>query len=187
MSRATKQQVEARTRDILRVLLDGAEPGWDLCEFVREQEQQEGSNWYVGQGEKPLSYSQIRRYAARAEELIRESCRTSRKKLLRQHAAMRRSLYAKAVSQGDVRAAASVLKDLGELLGLYPAKQTEVTGRRGAPIILRVVEEIVGREPAAQIGQVVEEVVTSSGNSDTNSNANQDGSAPPGAASLPPQ
>jgi hypothetical protein len=133
-AKATKALVDARVKDLVRILLDGAEPAWDICEFVREQEQQEGSHWSVAAGQKPLSYSQIRRYAAKAEGLIADSARTSRKKLRRRHEAMRLNLYAKAVSQGDIRAASAVLKDLDELLGLYPAKRTEVTGKGGAPI-----------------------------------------------------
>jgi hypothetical protein len=133
MSKATKAQVEARTRDILRILLDGAEPGWDICEFVREQERQEGSVWHVGEGQ-PLSYSQVMRYVQKAENLIRESCRTSRKKLIRRHEAMRRALYAKAVSQGDIRAAVTVLKDLADLQGVYPPKRREVSGAGGGPV-----------------------------------------------------
>src|SRR2546421_11364180 len=100
MSRATKEQVEARVTDLLRILLDGAEAGWDLCEFVREKEAEEGSYWHVAEGAKPLSYSQIRRYVEKAEKLIARSCRTSRKKLLGQHQAVRRNLEAKAVFPG---------------------------------------------------------------------------------------
>src|SRR5262245_54512780 len=140
MSRASKELVTARVNDLLRILLDGAEPGWDLCEFVREREQEEGSCSHLAEGERPLSYSQIRRYAARAEKLIARSCRTSRKKLLRQHMAMRRRLYAAAVHQGDIRAAASVLKDLAELQGLYPPRRTEMSGPGGGPIPTATVE-----------------------------------------------
>jgi hypothetical protein len=146
MAKATKALAEARTRDILRIMLDGAEPGWDICEFVREQEQQEGSHWYVGEGQ-PLSYSQVRRYVQKAEDLIRESCRTSRKKLLRQHLAMRRSLYGKAVSQGDIRAAVAVLKDLGELQNVYPPKRRVVSGADGGPVRLTLEDLLPKDEP----------------------------------------
>jgi hypothetical protein len=149
MSKATKAQAEARTRDILRIMLDGAEPGWDICEYVREQEQQEGSHWYVGEGESPLSYSQIRRYVQKAEELIRESCRTSRKKLIRRHEAMRRALYAKAVSQGDIRAAMTVLKDLADLQGIYPPKRREVSGADGGPVRVTL-EDLLTEEPSRE-------------------------------------
>src|SRR5579884_3175386 len=83
----SKAIITRRTEEVLRIILDGAEVGWDLCEYVREQEKTEGSIWFVAEGEKPLSYSQIRRYAVKAEKLIAESCRASRKKLLRRHLA----------------------------------------------------------------------------------------------------
>jgi hypothetical protein len=54
----------------------------------------------------------------KAEKLISESCRASRKRLLRRHLARRRSLYSKAVLQGDVRAALACLDSEAELLGL---------------------------------------------------------------------
>jgi hypothetical protein len=184
--RVTKAQAEARVNDLLRILLDGAEPGWDLCEFVRDQEREEGSCWYVGEGGKPLSYSQIRRYAAKAEKLIARSCRTSRKQLLRQHQAMRRSLYAKAVSQGDVRAAAAVLKDLAELQGLYPAKNVALTGKDGKPMVLNIIEQVVGRTAGGdQLGGIVEEVVTHA--SGTSRPDHKDGPPAPGTAGLPRQ
>jgi hypothetical protein len=119
MSRATKEQTEARVKDLVRIMLDGAIPAWDLCEFVREQEETEGSNWHLAEGDKPLSYSQIRRYAARAEKLISATYRASTKKDLRRHLAQRRNLYAKAVSQGDIRAALSCLDSEAKLLGLF--------------------------------------------------------------------
>jgi hypothetical protein len=119
MTRATREQVEARVNDLLRIMLDGAEPGWDICEFVREQEQTEGSNWHVADGEKPLSYSQIRRYVEKAEQRIFKSIRTSPKRQLRLHLAKRRALYAKALSQGDIRAALACLDSEAKLLNLF--------------------------------------------------------------------
>jgi hypothetical protein len=44
--------------------------------------------------------------------LIAESCRTSRKKLLRNHLAQRRKLFARAVAAGDFKAALAVLRDI---------------------------------------------------------------------------
>src|SRR5262249_20399683 len=133
MSRATKKQVEARVTEILRCLLDGAEV-WDLVDFVRKREAEAGSCWTVKEGAKPLGYSMIRRYAARAEKLYQESCRGSRKKLIRRHLARRRHLYRKAVSQGDTKAALAAIRDEAELLGLYPPKGMAVTGKAGGPV-----------------------------------------------------
>jgi hypothetical protein len=131
--KATKAQAKSRVEEILRIRLDGAEI-WDVREYVREKEREEGSPWHLAEGQKPLSDSQLWRYMAAADKLIAESCRASRKKLLRRHLAQRRNLYAKAVSQGDVRAALAVLRDEAELLRLYPSRNLQLTGKGGAPI-----------------------------------------------------
>jgi hypothetical protein len=120
MKRASKAQVDARVNDLVNIILDGAVLEFDLCEFVREREEEEGSPWHLAEGETPLSYSQIRRYAARAEEVIQDTARTNREAQLRTHIARRNHLYALALQQGDIRAAAGVLKDLADLQGLYP-------------------------------------------------------------------
>ncbi len=131
--KASKAQVEARVTELLRIRLDGAE-WWDVCEYVRDKEQEEGSNWHLAEGAKPLSDSQLWRYLARVDNAIAESCRASRKKLLRRHQAQRRNLYAKAVSQGDIRTALQCARDEAELLGLYPSKGVKITGKGGTPI-----------------------------------------------------
>jgi hypothetical protein len=115
----TKAQVEARVTEILRIRLDGAEI-WDVREYVREKEKEEGSVWQLPEGQKPLSDSQLWRYIAKADNAAHESCRASRKKLLHRHLAQRRNLYAKAVSQGDVRAALAVLDSAAKLQSLFP-------------------------------------------------------------------
>jgi hypothetical protein len=139
--KATKAQVEARVTELLRIRLDGAE-FWDVREYVREREQEDGSPWRLAEGQKPLSDSQLWRYLARVDRLIAASCRASRKKLLRRHLAQRRALYAKAVSQGDTRAALACVRDEAELLGLYPPKRTEVAGPAGGPLIFSVEEAV---------------------------------------------
>jgi hypothetical protein len=131
--RPTKTQVQARVSEILRIRLDGAE-FWDLCEYVREKEQEEGSPWKLAEGQKPLSDSQLWRYIAKADREIAASCRASRKKLLRRHLAQRRSLYAKAVSAGDYRAALACLQDEAKLLGL-DKRDTDLPEKQRGPTI----------------------------------------------------
>jgi hypothetical protein len=135
-SKATKQQ---RIEEILSIVLDGAQAPHDLRAFVREKESEEGSVWYLQDGQNPLSDSQIRRYAAEADKLIAESCRASRKKLIRRHRARRENLYAKAVLSGDLRTALAVLRDQAELEALYPPKDAE-TERRLAAVEKRYAE-----------------------------------------------
>jgi hypothetical protein len=154
MKRAPKELVDARVQDLLRIILDGAEEGWDLCEFVREREAEEGSPWHLAEGEKPLSYSQIRRYAARAERLIAESCRASRKRLLRRHLARRRNLYAKACLQGDVRAALACLDSEADLLGLFAPKKIAPTNPKGDLPYAGLTDEELDRRIALAQGRL---------------------------------
>jgi hypothetical protein len=190
MKRAAKTLVDARVNDLVNIILDGAVLPFDLCEFVREQEKAAGSPWFLAEGDKPLSYSQIRRYAARAQTVIEDTTRTSRKRLLRTHVAQRRHLYAKAVNQGDLRAAAGILKDLAELQGLYPARGVEVRGNVGGVIALQVVEEIVVRCPPPALEHVPAEANTNvNGSPHTAAGVPpaQAGQAAPGTTGVPPQ
>jgi hypothetical protein len=118
MAKANKALIEARVTELLRLRLDGAE-FWAVREYVREKEREDGSLWQLDEGEKSLSDSQLCRYLARVDQRIADSCHASRKKLLRRHLARRRSLYGKAVAQGDIRAALACLRDEAELEGLY--------------------------------------------------------------------
>jgi hypothetical protein len=128
--KASKATVQARVEEVLRIRLDGAE-FWDVREYAREKEQEPGTAWTLPEGGKPLSDGQLWRYIARADRLMAESCRASRKKLLRRHQTQRRNLYAKAVSAGDYRTALAVLRDEAELQGLYPPRKVAPTNPEG--------------------------------------------------------
>jgi hypothetical protein len=132
MSKPTKAVISARIEEILRIRLDGAE-FWDVREYAREKCAEAGSIW---ENPKCLSDGQLYRYIARADKLIAESCRSSRKRLTRRHLAQRRNLYAKAVNSGDLRTALAVLADEARLLGLFPTEKqrVEVTGKGGKAI-----------------------------------------------------
>jgi len=136
--KATNAQIQQRVEEVLRIRLDGAE-FWDIREYAREKEKEEGSAWELPENGKPLSDAQLWRYVARADKLVAESCRSSRKKLLRRHLAQRRNMYAKAIGAGDVRTALAVARDECELLNLYPPKKTELTGKDGGPLQLESV------------------------------------------------
>jgi hypothetical protein len=133
--RATDPIIRQRIEDVLRVRLAGAE-GWDVRRYVAEMEGKGEAPWAIPEGGKPLSERQIRNYVAAADKLIGESCRQSRKKLLRRHLAQRRNLYARAVNKGDERTALAVLRDEAELLALYPPAKikAEHTGAEGGPM-----------------------------------------------------
>jgi hypothetical protein len=133
-AKATRAQTMLRTVEVLRIRLDGAAL-WDVTEYVREQEQTDGSPWKSAEGEKPLTERQIARYVQRADALIALSTRESRKRSLRRHLARREALYAKAVNAGDISAALAVLRDDAKLRGLYPPARTQLSGPHGTPLI----------------------------------------------------
>jgi hypothetical protein len=122
--KATAAQIAARVEELLRIRLDGAEL-WDIREYVREKVAAKDPVW----GDKLPSDSQLYRYLEKVDEQIADSCRDSRRKLIRRHLAQRRNLYAKAVSQGDLRTALAVARDEAELQALYPDKDAEATKR----------------------------------------------------------
>ncbi len=144
---ATSAVVALRVEEVLRIRLDGAE-FWDVREYAREKEKEEGSAWELPEGEKPLSDGQLWRYIAKADELVKASCLSSRKKLLRRHLAQRRNLYAKSVSAGDTRAALAVLDSEARLLDLFPNKDTIPPAGPGVVIIAGVdADAALGRKP----------------------------------------
>jgi hypothetical protein len=124
MPKASKLLVAKRTEDLVRILLDGAQT-WDLFDYVRECEKNQGSVWYVPEGETPLSVQSLYRYQSQANELIYREHERSRKRLFRRHLAQRRHLYARCVTTGDFRTALAVLRDEAELLKLYPQSSIE--------------------------------------------------------------
>ncbi|HVS37417.1 MAG TPA: hypothetical protein VMS17_17780 [Gemmataceae bacterium] len=142
--------VARRVEEILRIRLDGAE-FWDVREDVRENEHEAGSVWELPEDAKPLSDSQLWRYMAKADKLIAESCRAPRKKLLRRHLAQRRNLYAKAVNQGDVRAALACVDSEARLLDLFPDKDSVPPSGPGVVIIGGVdADAALGRTPTPE-------------------------------------
>jgi hypothetical protein len=143
--KATRAQVQARVEEVLAIRLDGAQ-FWHVREYAREKEREEESPWHLKDGQKPLSDGQLWRYIRRADQMLADSCRASRKKLLRRHLAQRRHLYAKAVSQGDTRAALAALDSEAKLIGLFPAERAKVElgGKDGGPVrVAFSVEEAV--------------------------------------------
>jgi hypothetical protein len=137
--RATNPIVRQRVEDVLRIRLDGAE-GWDVRQYVAEKERAGEPPWAIPELGKPLSERQIRRYVEQADRQIEESCRTSRKQLLRRHLAQRRTLYARAVSAGDIRTALAVLADLAKMQGLYPSEDEAL--RREAEELRKLLREL---------------------------------------------
>jgi hypothetical protein len=131
--KATKVQIQLRIDDLVQFRLEGAR-FWDVRQYVTEKEKEPGSIWYRGENAKALSDATLWRYIRWADELIAEDTRSSRKKRLRLHIAKRQNLYAKAMSQGDTRTALAAADSEAKLLGLFPPRGVEMTGKDGGPI-----------------------------------------------------
>lgn len=119
--RATDEQSRRRVEELLRIRLDGAEL-YDIREYVREKAEAKDPVW----GDNLLSDSQLYRLLRKADSQITRACQEERSKLLRLHLAKRRSLYARAVNVGDLRAALAALRDEAVLLDLYPRPEDEL-------------------------------------------------------------
>jgi hypothetical protein len=132
--KATAETVKARIFDVVRLMLDGAQP-WDVTAYVSEQEAKGEAPWTIPPCGKPLCERTIRRYCRRAEQVIGAGCQADREALVRRHIAQRRQLYARAVAKGDERTALACARDEAELLALYPAHRTEVSGPNGGPLL----------------------------------------------------
>src|SRR5262249_11094532 len=121
MAKADKALSARRVEDVLRIRLDGAE-WWDVREFVREKEKEEGSAWFLADGQEPLSDSQIRRYQQRADALMMQAHERGRRNLSPGNLAHRRTLFGRAPRRGAPRPALACLRDEADLLGLYAGR-----------------------------------------------------------------
>jgi hypothetical protein len=151
--KATADCVRARLDELLRIKLDGAQ-FWDVRDYVREKEQEDGSSWQLEPGAAPMSDGQIRRYLQRVDAIIAESVRGSRKKLIRRHLARRENLYAKAVLAGDIRTALAVLRDEAELVGLYPATKIAPTNLDGTESYASGLAQLTDEEIGQRVAQL---------------------------------
>jgi hypothetical protein len=119
--KSTQATVLQRVEEVLTIRLLGAEFS-DIRKHAAE------SGW------GDISDTQLRRYIAKSDALLARTLETDRTKLVNRHIAQRRALFARAMAAADYSSARAVLKDEAELLGLYPAKRTEITGKDGTPL-----------------------------------------------------
>jgi hypothetical protein len=123
--KADKATAERRVNDLLAIVLDGAQ-GWDVFQYVREKEIEEGSVWFVAEGATPLSDAMIRKYLTRAYRLMESAHEKRRRVLFRRHVAKLNHLYARAVTNGELAVARAVLRDLAEMQRLLPRPEDEL-------------------------------------------------------------
>jgi len=158
--------------------------------FVREQQTEKGSPWFLEEGEPPLSYSQIRKLLNRAKVLISRAGEGEREELLQRALAQRNSLYARALQTGDYRACLSILDSRDRLLRLFPREEGgNRPGPTGERLVLNVIETLVINQekpplqiPAAPVLQLAPEIANYGTDAEQPA---QDGEATPGRASLP--
>lgn len=152
--RSTKATVSQRVGEVLRLRLNGAE-FYDLRQYASEQ------GWDV-------SERQLWRYVAQSDRLLAESIETNREKLLNRQIAMRQALFARAMAVSDYATARAVLKDLCDLLGLYPARKYEPPAG-GIPYSIFVSgfdpeltlgKKLVSQQPAGENEEQEQEQVT---------------------------
>jgi len=143
-ARASKAQVLVRVTELYRIRLAGAKL-LDIQEYVREQEQTDGSAWKLADGEKPLSEAQICVYIKRADAAIAASTKESRKRSLVKNLARREDLFAKAVNAGDIRTALAVADSEAKLRGLFdvPARAAKVEAIKTPEDALRLLASTI--------------------------------------------
>ena len=117
--KSTKAEVRKRVEEVFKLRLGGAEFA-DIRDYANAPEQA----WNV-------SDSQIRRYIAAADKLVKERFDAKADHLLARHLLQRRTLYAHCVGAGDYRTALAVLRDEADLEGLYPPHKIAPTDPTG--------------------------------------------------------
>jgi hypothetical protein len=138
--KSTKAEVLKRVEEVFKLRLGGAEFA-DIREYAAAPEQA----WNV-------SNTQLWRYIAAADKLVKERFDAKAEHLLARHLLQRRTLYAHAMGAGDFRTALAILRDEAELENLYPAKKTEVTGKDGGPLqTVAATVELTDDERAAAV------------------------------------
>ena len=114
MAKSTRSETMQRVEQVMLIMLDGGELH-DIREFAKS----------TGEGKTPwnVSTSSLRRYMEKAWKLIERSREKDRGKLFARHIQSRRRMQAKALEQGDIRAAHALARDIAELEGMYPQKK----------------------------------------------------------------
>jgi hypothetical protein len=110
---ASKSVIKHRVQEVLRLTLAGAE-----FPEIRQHAKQQG--WEV-------SDRQIRRYMEAAYRQFTKLTIHDAEQLVSRHIMQRRSLFARALKNGDLRTALAVLQDEAKLEGLYPPAKVAPT------------------------------------------------------------
>jgi hypothetical protein len=129
--KSNQAAVRQRVEEILNLRLLGAE-------FVDIRHHASAAKWNV-------SDRQLWRYIAAGDKILKETLEKDREKLVNRHVAMRRALYARAVSVSDYSTALRVLDSEAKILGLADAELSAIVEK-----LTKEIEEIKrGNTPKA--------------------------------------
>jgi hypothetical protein len=148
--KATTTLEEQRIREVLQIRLDGAEE-WDVVAHIADREKAGEEPWRPAPD--PLTEEQIVDLISEADKRIAAS-RPAADSAVARHLAMRRSLYARAVQAGEIRAALAILADIAKIEEVYPAKmkaQPLLPAGDGMTWVLIGI-------PATRFGEIAEEI-----------------------------
>lgn len=122
--RCSDLQLEQRIDQLLRIVLDGA-VDHDIREYVREMTSSTKPEDTAVWGNQPLTYSQIRRYMVQVIAKRNEIANLYQphQEALAENIAIRRSLFAKALQQGDTRTALACINSEADFRGINPTQQ----------------------------------------------------------------
>lgn len=138
--KADNNTVNRRIDDLCDVLNQGAKLR-HICQYVASKASEEGSPWFIGPDEEPLSERQIRRYVSQANKRIeKDREKNRRRRFLRWLAKLERE-YAEATTSGERMAALAALREIGRAERFYPDGNEE--GRKLRAEILAHMEAIV--------------------------------------------
>jgi len=125
-----------RIMAVLSIILDGAQPH-DIVDFVRQQEQADKPDplWQAS-GAEPLTDEQIADLARQADQMIADAAPGKPPEVAR-HLAMRRSLFARCVADGQLATANRVLDGIAALEGVAMDGKTDKNDRK-ARLLLEI-------------------------------------------------
>ncbi len=134
--RVDQATIEARVEEVYRLLLSGA-TRVDILQFVAKTNPPWG-----------ISNRQAENYIAKAYKRFELIVEKRHERIFNKHYARREDLYAKSLNQGNIPAAAGVLKDLDAYLGMYP---TMLTQEKVAGIVKQFMDAAVECIPADKL------------------------------------
>jgi hypothetical protein len=158
-TRASNLVRRRRVEQVLKLRLAGATFP-DIRTFAHALDPEQGTPW-TGPGGKLLSDRGLWRLAHEADKVFLESLEKERPLLVAHHVLLRRLIRARALEQGDNRAALAAAADECRLLGLYPEQQAKAGAANTQVVnIWGPVLQRMGTEQLAQLTALAESALS---------------------------